>query len=491
MSGSPSRPPSASAPTQLFVAGQWRDATGGRTFAVEDPATGEELARVADASPEDGLAALDAAVAAQEAWAATSPLERSELLRRTFDAVMDHREELAALMTAEMGKPLAESAAEVTYGAEYVRWFAGEATRVGGSYDTAPEGTGRILVGRRPVGPCYLITPWNFPLAMATRKIAPAIAAGCTAVVKPASLTPLTTLTFVGLLAEAGLPAGVVNVVPTSSSSAVSEPILADPRLRKLSFTGSTEVGRTLLRQSAEGILRTSMELGGDAPFLVFDDADLDAAVDGALLAKLRNGGQACTAANRFLVQEGVAEEFTLRVVERVRQVRVGPGAAPGTTLGPLIDAAAVERVTELVDDAVARGARVLLAPELPSDLSPDGHFLAPVVLADVPVEARVWREEIFGPVLALRTFADEDEAVALANDTDRGLVSYAFTRDLARGHRLVERLESGMVGLNSGIVSNAAAPFGGIKTSGLGREGGELGIEEYQSVTYAFLPRS
>ncbi|WP_454294881.1 NAD-dependent succinate-semialdehyde dehydrogenase [Salana multivorans] len=480
-----------SAPTQLFINGEWRDAEHGRTFPVHDPATGVELAQVADASPGNGLAALTAAVDAQEDWASTTPLERSELLRRAFEAVMDQREELAALMTAEMGKPLAEARGEVTYGAEYLRWFAAEALQVGGRHGRNPEGTGDIIVTRRPVGPCYLVTPWNFPLAMATRKIAPAIAAGCTAVVKPASLTPLTTLAFVELLARAGLPAGVVNVVPTSSSGALTEPILADRRLRKLSFTGSTEVGRTLLRQAADGVLRTSMELGGNAPFLVFDDADLDVAVAGAMLAKFRNGGQACTAANRFLVHERVAEEFTARLVARIGELRLGAGSGDGVTLGPLIDVGAVQRISEAVDDAVARGARLVHRGQVPDDLPREGHFLAPAVLTEVPVDAPLWREEIFGPVVALRTFADEDEAVTLANDTDRGLVSYAFTRDLARGHRLLERLDSGMVGLSSGIVSNAAAPFGGIKTSGLGREGGELGIEEYQSVRYAFLPRS
>ena len=473
-------------PTGLYIDGAWTDATGGRTFTVYDPATGEVLREIADASPEDGIRALDAAVAAQEGWAATAPRARAEILRRAFDLVQERREDLALLMTMEMGKPLAEARGEVGYGGEFLRWFSEEAVRIAGRYGLNPEGTGRMVVSQRPVGPCFFITPWNFPFAMATRKIAPALAAGCTVVIKPPELTPLTTLFFTQLLADAGVPAGVVNVVTTTTSGEVSAPIIADPRLRKLSFTGSTPVGRKLIAQAAEGVLRVSMELGGNAPFVVFDDADLDKAVDGALLAKFRNVGQACTAANRFIVHAAVADEFTRRITERVQAMPVGRGTEDGVQIGPLIDEKAVAKAAELVEDAVARGARVLTGG---TALEGPGTFYEPTVVAGVTAGSAILREEIFGPVLAIATFTDEDEAVCLANDTEYGLVSYVFTQDLARGHRMIDRLETGMMGLNVGVVSNAAAPFGGVKQSGIGREGGAEGIHEFLSTKYTLIP--
>jgi succinate-semialdehyde dehydrogenase/glutarate-semialdehyde dehydrogenase len=470
----------------LFIGGDWIEAEGGKTFEVRDPSTGEVIKAIADASPADGIRALDAAVAAQASWAATAPRERGEILRRAFDRLMERREDFALLMTLEMGKPLAEARGEVNYGGEFLRWFSEEAVRITGRYGWNPEGTGRIVVAQRPVGPSYFITPWNFPLAMATRKIAPALAAGCTVVVKPAALTPLTTIAFVQLLEEVGLPKGVVNVVTTTSSSKVSGPIIADPRLRKLSFTGSTEVGRKLIEQSAQGILRTSMELGGNAPFVVFEDADLDKAVEGALVAKFRNIGQACTAANRFIVHESVAAEFAKRVTERVQAMRVGRGTEEGVNIGPLIDDDAVASTHELVEDAVAKGAKVLAGG---SPIDGTGSFYAPTVLGDVGSDARLLREEIFGPVLGITTFADEDEAVRLANSTEYGLISYVFTQDLARGHRMIDRLDTGMMGLNTGLVSNAAAPFGGVKQSGIGREGGFEGIHEFLDTKYTLIP--
>ncbi|WP_060915549.1 NAD-dependent succinate-semialdehyde dehydrogenase [Microbacterium oleivorans] len=476
----------AQIPNQLFIGGEWVDAEEGKTLDVIDPSTGEVIRRIADASPADGIRALDAAVAAQEAWAATAPRERSEILRRAFDLVQARKEDLALLMTLEMGKPLSESRGEVAYGGEFLRWFSEEAVRISGRYGMNPEGTGRMIVSQRPVGPSFFITPWNFPLAMATRKIAPALAAGCTVVVKPAELTPLTTLFFVELLAEAGVPAGVVNVITTASSAAVSGPIISDPRLRKLSFTGSTPVGQKLIAQAAEGVLRVSMELGGNAPFVVFDDADLDKAVDGAMLAKFRNIGQACTAANRFIVHESVAAEFSRRVADRVRAMNVGRGTEDGVQIGPLIDDRAVAKAQQLVGDAVERGARVLVGGNA---LEGPGTFYEPTVVEGVVPGSAILREEIFGPVLAISTFADEDEAVRLANDTEYGLVSYVFTQDLARGHRMIDRLDTGMMGLNVGVVSNAAAPFGGVKQSGMGREGGLEGIHEYLNVKYTLIP--
>ena len=473
-------------PDGLYIGGQWRAATGGRTFAVTDPSTGEMVKEIADASVEDGVAALDAASEAFPSWSATPVRHRAEILRRAFDLLTERKDDFALLMTIEMGKPLKESAGEVTYGGEFLRWFSEEAAHVQGRYGANPEGTGRMIVTQHPVGPCYLITPWNFPLAMATRKIAPALAAGCTVVVKPASQTPLTTSLFVQLLEDAGVPAGVVNVINTSSSGPVSEAIISDPRLRKLSFTGSTSVGQRLLVQAAAGVLRTSMELGGNAPFIVFEDADLDKAVDGALAAKFRNIGEACTAANRFIVHSSIAEEFARRVTERVREFRTGRGTEQGVTIGPLIDERAVEKVSELVRDAVSNGATLRMGGE---PIERPGTFFAATVLSDVRPGSQILREEIFGPVVAIVPFTDEDDAVRIANDTEFGLVSYVYTQNLARGQRMIERLETGMMGLNVGVVSNPAAPFGGWKLSGLGREGGAEGIHEYLQTKYTLTP--
>ncbi|MCL2316874.1 MAG: NAD-dependent succinate-semialdehyde dehydrogenase [Actinomycetia bacterium] len=473
-----------SVPTGCFIDGAW--VSTGATFTVHDPATGGALATVADASPEDGLRALDAAVAAQESWAATAPRTRGEILRRTWELVQQHRADMALLMTLEMGKPLPEADGEVTYGAEFLRWFSEEAVRITGRYGPNPEGTGTMIISLRPVGPCYLITPWNFPLAMATRKIAAAMAAGCTCVVKPAQETPLTTLYLVKLMVEAGLPAGVVNVVTTTRARDLSGPIIADPRLRKLSFTGSTGVGQALIAQAAQGVLRVSMELGGNAPFVVFDDADLDAAVDGAIAAKFRNIGQACTAANRFIVHAGVADEFGRRVTARVKAMRVGRGTEPGVDIGPLIDDRAVAKAESLVADAAGRGAVVATGGQR---VEGPGTFYEPTVLTGVVPGSEILREEIFGPVLAITSFETEDEAVRLANDTEYGLISYVYTKDLARAHRMINRLETGMTGLNAGVISNAAGPFGGVKQSGMGREGGFEGIYEYLSWKYTFLP--
>ncbi|TCJ00602.1 NAD-dependent succinate-semialdehyde dehydrogenase [Aeromicrobium sp. IC_218] len=470
---------------QLFIGGEWRAAEGGGTFAVEDPSTGETLVEVADATPADGKAAIDAAVAAQKEWAASAPRDRGEILRKAFELIVERTDEIAMLMTLEMGKPLSESKAEIAYGAEFFRWFSEEAVRVAGRYSVAPNGATRLLTLKQPVGPCLMITPWNFPLAMGTRKIGPAIAAGCTMVIKPASLTPLTMLYLADLLTEAGLPKGVLNVVTTKSTGDVMEPIIRDPRLRKLTFTGSTEVGRSLVEQSAEGLLRVSMELGGNAPFLVFGDADLDKAVDGAMLAKMRNIGEACTAANRFIVHESVAEEFSRRLAERMEGLSVGRGTEDGIDVGPLVEGKQRDKVAELVDDAVAQGARALTGGKA---VDGAGYFYEPTVLVDVPTEARVFREEIFGPVAPVFTFREDEEAIAMANDTEFGLVAYAFTQDYQRAIRVYEGLETGMVGMNQGIVSNPAAPFGGVKASGFGREGGTEGIEEYLETKYVGL---
>ncbi|MEX1078576.1 MAG: NAD-dependent succinate-semialdehyde dehydrogenase [Homoserinimonas sp.] len=476
----------ASVPDQLFIGGEWRASSSAKTLDVHDPSTGKTIKQIADATPDDARAAMDAAANAQDAWAATPARERGDLLRRAFDLMRERKDEFALLMTLEMGKPLAESQGEVTYGSEFLRWFSEEAPRIAGRYGSNPEGTGRMIVSQRPVGPSYLITPWNFPLAMATRKIAPALAAGCTVIIKPAALTPLTTLHFVKLLEEVGLPAGVVNVLTTSASGAVSEPVLTDPRLRKLSFTGSTPVGVALLKQAADGVLRTSMELGGNAPFIVFDDADLDKAVDGVMAAKFRNIGQACTAANRIIVHESVAEEFASRVTERVNGFRIGRGTEDGVTIGPLIDDRAVAKAKALVEDAVSRGASVRTGG---NPIDREGTFFEPTVLTGVVPGSDILREEIFGPVLSITTFSDEAEAVRMANDTEYGLVGYVFTEDLARGQRLIESVDTGMMGLNIGVLSNAAAPFGGVKQSGLGREGGLEGIHEYLSTKYTLTP--
>ncbi|MCI9857624.1 NAD-dependent succinate-semialdehyde dehydrogenase [Microbacterium proteolyticum] len=472
----------ASVPTGLLINGEWREATGGKTVAVNDPATGDVIREIADATVDDGVAAMDAAAEAFPSWAATPARERAEILRRAFDLLQERKEDVALLMTLEMGKPLAEARGEVAYGGEFLRWFSEVTAHTQGRYGANPEGTGRMIVSHHPVGPCYLITPWNFPLAMATRKIAPALAAGCTVVIKPATLTPLTTLFFAQILQDAGVPAGVVNVVTTTSTGPVSERIISDPRLRKLSFTGSTPVGVKLLQQAAPGVLRTSMELGGNAPFVVFEDADLDKAVEGAMLAKFRNIGQACTAANRFLVQRSVVEDFTTRVTERVRAMKVGRGTEEGVQIGPLIDDRAVDKAKTLVGDAVDRGATVTTGG---SPVDGPGTFFEPTVVADVKPGSDILREEIFGPVLAIVPFDDEDDAVRLANDTEYGLVSYVFTESFARGQRMIDKLETGMMGLNVGVVSNAAAPFGGWKLSGLGREGGDEGIHEYLQTKY------
>jgi succinate-semialdehyde dehydrogenase/glutarate-semialdehyde dehydrogenase len=476
----------ADVPDGLLIGGQWRSAEGGATLTVSDPATGETIKTIASASVADGQAAMDAAADTFPSWAATPVRERAELLRRAFDLLQERKEDFALLMTLEMGKPLAEARGEVAYGGEFLRWFSEEAAHVQGRYGANPEGTGRMIVTQHPVGPCFLITPWNFPLAMATRKIAPALAAGCTVVIKPAALTPLTTLYFAKLLQDAGLPDGVVNVVTTSTSGPVSEAIIRDPRLRKLSFTGSTPVGQSLLKQAADGVLRTSMELGGNAPFVVFDDADLDKAVDGAIAAKFRNIGQACTAANRFIVHRSVADEFARRVTERVNAFPIGRGTEDGVVIGPLIDDRAVAKASALVEDAVNRGATLRTGGKAIGGV---GSFYEPTVLTDVPQGSDILREEIFGPVLAIVPFDDEDEAVTLANSTEYGLVSYVFTENIARGQRMIERLETGMMGLNVGVVSNAAAPFGGWKQSGLGREGGAEGIHEYLQTKYTLTP--
>jgi len=471
---------------RLWVAGEWRDAEGGDTFEVVDPADGQLLARVADGSVTDAVEALDAAVAAQADWAATAPRERGEILRSAFELIVSRADDLAMLMSLEMGKAVAEAKGEVAYGNEFFRWFSEEAVRVHGRWMQAPAGGSRLLTIKKPVGPCFFVTPWNFPLAMGTRKIGPAIAAGCTMVVKPAHQTPLTMLALAGLLTEAGLPDGVLNVVPTTRAKEMSEALQGDDRLRKVSFTGSTGVGRTLVRQSADQLQRVSMELGGNAPFVVFEDADVDAAVDGAMTAKMRNMGEACTAANRFLVHASVAEEFAEKLAARMGALTVGRGQDEGVDVGPLIEEKAVESVSQLVTDAVHDGARLLTGGTVPDG---PGFFYPPTVLLGVPADSAINAEEIFGPVAPITTFETEDEAVARANDTEYGLASYVYTRDLSRTIRMAERLEYGMVGINTGLISNPAAPFGGVKASGFGREGGFEGIEEYLETTYVALP--
>jgi succinate-semialdehyde dehydrogenase / glutarate-semialdehyde dehydrogenase len=472
-------------PRQLFAGGEWRDAGGGATLAVEDPSTGEPLVDVADATPDDAVAALDACVAVQAEWAAHPPRERGEILRRAWERINERADELALVMTLEMGKPLAESKAEITYASEFFRWFAEEAVRIEGRFATAPNGQGRLITMRQPVGPCYAITPWNFPMAMGTRKIGPAIAAGCTMVIKPAQQTPLSMLALAKILEESGLPAGVLNVITSSSSSEVSKPIISDPRLRKLTFTGSTEVGRKLVEQSAERLLRTSMELGGNAPFLVFADADVDAAVEGAVVAKMRNMGEACTAANRFHVAERVQDEFAEKLAGKLGAMKVGRGTDEDVKVGPLIDSDQRSKVDELVRDAVGKGAQAVLGGTARDGA---GYFYEPTVLAGVRDDARLLKEEIFGPVAPVVGFGDEEAAVAAANDTEFGLVAYVYTSDVKRAFRVCEALETGMVGLNQGMVSNPAAPFGGVKASGFGREGGREGIDEYLEVKYVAM---
>ena len=473
------------APNQLFIGGEWRDASGGATLGVEDPSTGEVIATVADATPDDAKAALDGCCAVQAEWAAHPPRERGEILRSVFEQMTARADELSLLMTLEMGKPLAESQAEIAYAAEFLRWFSEEAVRIEGRFATAPNGAGRLITMKQPVGPCYAITPWNFPAAMGTRKIGPAIAAGCTMVIKPAQQTPLSMLALAKLFEEAGLPAGVLNVITSSSSSEVSKPIISDPRLRKLTFTGSTEVGRKLVGQSAEGLLRTSMELGGNAPFLVFPDADVDAAVEGAVIAKMRNIGEACTAANRFHVAGRVADEFSEKLAAKLGAMKVGRGTEDDVKVGPLIDADQRAKVAGLVQDATGKGAQVLVGGR---ERDGAGYFYEPTVLGGVTADAKLLKEEIFGPVAPVIGFDDEDAAIAAANDTEYGLVAYVYTRDVKRAFRVVEGLETGMVGLNQGMVSNPAAPFGGVKASGFGREGGPEGIDEYLSIKYVAM---
>jgi succinate-semialdehyde dehydrogenase / glutarate-semialdehyde dehydrogenase len=470
-------------PKGLYIGGEWRETS--ETLGVEDPSTGEVIAEVADAAVDDAMAALGAAHDAQADWAQTPSRERGEILRRAYDLIMERVGDLALVMTLEMGKPLAESKAEVTYAADFLHWFAGEATRISGEYKPAEKGGFRVLTMRQPVGPCLFITPWNFPLAMGTRKIGPQIAAGCTAVIKPAKQTPLSMLALAEILEEAGLPGGVLNVVTAKSSGSIMEPLIKDPRTKKLSFTGSTEVGKKLIEQSAEQVLRVSMELGGNAPFLVFDDADLDDAVEGAMIAKMRNIGEACTSANRFHVHESVADEFAQKLAERMGALKIGRGADPDVKVGPLIDDDQRGKVAELVDDARDKGAKVLTGGE---NADGAGYFYKPTVLGDVSPDARVLSEEIFGPVAPVKGFASEDEAIAAANDTEYGLVAYVYTSNLQRAFRVIEGLDTGMVGLNQGLVSNAGAPFGGVKQSGYGREGGKEGINEYLETKYVAM---
>ncbi|WP_197378519.1 NAD-dependent succinate-semialdehyde dehydrogenase [Mycolicibacterium mengxianglii] len=473
----------SSVPTGLWIGGEERK--GASTFDVLDPSDDKVLLAVADATPEDAIAALDAASAVQAEWAATPARKRGEILRSVFETITASADDIAALMTLEMGKVYAESKGEVTYGAEFFRWFAEEAVRIAGRYTPSPAGTGRILVTKQAVGPCYAITPWNFPLAMGTRKMGPAFAAGCTMIVKPAQETPLTMLYLAKLMDEAGLPKGVLSVLPSTDPGGVTTALIDDGRLRKLTFTGSTGVGKALVKQSSDKLLRTSMELGGNAPFIVFDDADVDAAVDGAILAKMRNGGEACTAANRFHIANSVRQEFTEKLVKRMSEFTLGKGLDESSTLGPLINAKQLAKVTELVEDAVQRGASVAVGGEAPGG---PGNFYPATVLADVPADARILKEEVFGPVAPIIGFDTEEDGIKAANDTEYGLAAYVYTQSLDRALRVADAIESGMVGVNRGVISDAAAPFGGIKESGFGREGGTEGIEEYLDTKYIAL---
>ncbi|GAA1864458.1 aldehyde dehydrogenase family protein [Brevibacterium marinum] len=474
--------------TGLFIGGQWRDAEGGKTVDVLNPATGDLVTTVADGSAADAEEAIKVAGDTQASWAATPPRERAEILRRAFELLIDRADDIAAVMTAEMGKPFAESKGEVAYGAEFFRWFSEEAVRVGGDYTQSTDGKTRVMVSREPVGPCVLVTPWNFPLAMGTRKIGPAIAAGCTMVFKPAKLTPLTSLMLVDVLVEAGLPAGVLNVVTSGSARRVVTPWMESGIARKLSFTGSTEVGVGLLKQAADNVMNTSMELGGNAPFVVCEDADVDKAVAGAVQAKMRNSGEACTSANRLFVHSSIAEEFSTKLTERIGSMTVGNGLEDGTEVGPLVDQDALDKVTSLVDDAVAKGAKILTGG---SQIDGKGFFYSPTVMTDVPQDSEIRITEIFGPVAPIVTFDTDDEGMALANETEFGLVGYLFSENLERSLRLADQMQVGMVGLNTGLVSNPAAPFGGVKKSGLGREGGKVGIEEFLEIKYVALPRT
>lgn len=469
-------------PTRLLIGGAWTEGAGAARIDVVNPSDGTVLARVADAAPDDGIAAVDAAEAALPAWSATPPRYRAEILRRCFELMAQRSEQLATLISLENGKALPDARGEVAYAAEFFRWYSEEAVRLIGEISTAPAGTNRILVERQPIGVCALITPWNFPAAMATRKLAPALAAGCTAVLKPATLTPLTALAVAALMSDAGVPAGVVNVITTSQTGAVMDRVLADPRVRKLSFTGSTEVGRHLLHRAADRVLDCSMELGGNAPLIVFDDADLDKALDGAMLAKMRNGGQACTAANRIYVHRGIHDRFADMLSGRMASLQIGAGTDPGTEVGPLVDRPSVEKVYELVQDAIACGATLAAGGTPPQS---DGFFFPPTVLTGVPPRSRMVSEEVFGPVAALIPFDSEDEAIAAANATEYGLAAYVFTEDLRRGMRVAEHIESGMIAINRGMVSDPAAPFGGVKQSGLGREGAHEGMLEFTETKY------
>jgi succinate-semialdehyde dehydrogenase / glutarate-semialdehyde dehydrogenase len=473
----------SSVPTGLWIGGEEREAKS--TFNVLDPSDDQVLTAVADATPDDAIAALDAASAVQAEWAATAPRERGEILRAVFEKISERAEDIATLMTLEMGKVLPESTAEVKYGGEFFRWFSEEAVRIAGRFMGAPAGNGRVLVTKQAVGPCYAITPWNFPLAMGTRKIGPALAAGCTMIVKPAQETPLTMLLLAKLIDEAGLPKGVLSVLPTTKPGDVTTALIDDGRLRKLTFTGSTGVGKSLAKQSSDKLLRLSLELGGNAPFVVFDDADVDAAVDGAILAKMRNGGEACTAANRFHVANAVREEFTEKMVKRMSEFTLGKGLDESATLGPLINSKQVATVEDLVSDAVSRGATVAVGGVAPGG---PGNFYPATVLADVPADARILKEEVFGPVAPITGFGTEEEGVAAANDTEFGLAAYIYTQSLDRALRVAEGIQSGMVGVNRGVISDPAAPFGGIKQSGYGREGGSEGIEEYLDTKYIAL---
>jgi succinate-semialdehyde dehydrogenase/glutarate-semialdehyde dehydrogenase len=475
----------ASVPTGLWIGGEERPA--GSTFDVVNPATDEVLVSIANATAADAIAALDAGCAVQEAWAATPARERGEILRSVFEMIIERAEDFATLMTLEMGKVLAESMGEVKYGAEFFRWFAEEAVRIAGRFTPSPAGTGRIIVTKQPVGPCYAITPWNFPLAMGTRKIGPALAAGCTMIVKPAQETPLTMMLLAKLIGEAGLPKGVLSVLPSNQPREVTTALIEDGRLRKMSFTGSTGVGKALLKQSSDALLRTSMELGGNAPFVVFDDADVDAAVEGAMLAKMRNGGEACTAANRLYVAAPLLDDFTDKFVKKMGELTIGNGLDPSTKLGPLVNPKQVASVQELVDDAVEKGATVAVGGQAPGG---PGNFYPATVLTDVPADARILKEEVFGPVAPIVGFDTEEQGVAAANDTEYGLAAYIYTQSLDRALRVAESIQAGMVGVNRGVISDPAAPFGGVKESGFGREGGLEGIEEYLDIKYIALTK-
>lgn len=472
----------AALPADLWIDGAWRPGTGDKRIDVLDPSTGTVITSVADATLDDAMQAIAAAEKAAEGWRSTPPRQRAEILRRCFELMIEKRDMLAELISLENGKSLSDAKGEVTYAAEFFRWFSEEAVRLNGDIYTAPSGANKIVVEHQPIGIAVLVTPWNFPAAMATRKIAPALAAGCTVILKPATETPLTAYVLADIYREAGVPAGVVNVLTTSRAGATVSAMLHDPRVRKLSFTGSTEVGRKLLREAADTVISCSMELGGNAPFIVFDDADLEAALDGAMIAKMRNGGEACTAANRFYVQNGILEAFSKGLADRMAALKVGAGYDPKTQCGPLINQDAVERIGGLVETAVAKGAELLVGGKASGG---DGFYFPPTVMKGVPAEASIMHEEIFGPVAAIAGFDSEDEVVEAANDTEYGLIAYVFTRDIGRGMRVSERLESGMVGLNRGLVSDPAAPFGGVKQSGLGREGAHHGIMEFCETKY------